>query len=67
MLYVNDINDYHDLQGVYYLKNVELNAENLPPFFPEKKGVFDAVFWSKEEKLYRVEVFFEVSKTFKKN
>lgn len=55
------------LQGVYYLKNVVLNAEKLPPIFPEKKGVFDAVVWDKQEKLFRVEVFFEILETFKKN
>jgi len=55
------------LQGLYYLKDVELNVEKLPPFFPEKSGIYDSIMMNREEKLFRIKVFFKIFKTFKGN
>lgn len=54
------------LQGVYYLKNVELNVEKLPPFFPEKNGVFKSTVFDKHEPLYHLQIFFQIVKAYKK-
>ncbi len=53
------------LQGVYYLKDVELNVEKLPPIFPEKNGTYEAVILDKQESLFRIKVVFQILKTFK--
>lgn len=55
------------LQGTYYLRNVELNVDALPPIFPEKNGVYDTVLYDKQERLLRVTAFFQFLKTYKKN
>lgn len=54
------------LQGVYYVQNVEVNVEKLPPFFPEKNGLFNVVVMDKKEPLFGIHAFFE-TKTFEKN
>ncbi len=52
---------------MYYLKNVELNVEKLPPFFPEKSGMFNSIILDRQEPLYGVKLYFHILKTFKKN
>lgn len=54
------------LQGVYYLKNVELDIEKFPPFMPEKNGFFDSTVSDKHERLYNFVIFFQISKTYNK-
>lgn len=53
------------LQGTYYIKNVDLNAEKLPPFFPEKSGLFYSIISDQQEELYKIRIFFKISKTYK--
>lgn len=54
------------LQGVYYLRNVVLNVDKFPPFFPEKNGFFDSTVFDKQEQLYHFTIYFQIIKTFRK-
>ncbi|XP_037038088.1 uncharacterized protein LOC119075675 [Bradysia coprophila] len=53
-------------KGIYYLRNVEMNVESLPPIFPEKNGLYDAIIFEKQERLLRVKAFFQFLKTYKR-